>query len=280
MTSPRTSCIALLDVDHTLVLYNDTLNLPLLTALLDKEITRIYLFTDMNFHVLAIMDRNKLIKELEEMGFSVQGVITPSDVVWNTIDATEAVKLHHWCFTAKKYSGTFYGEEFDTFLAAHTLDFPNISKLSSTYAPEKGEISSGYAEACMEYHRTETLSDAIKIKSIFAKALCDHLANKCGYAHNKGLLLDLFLFHLPSWVKSIVVVDDNKTVCQDITNFRPVSLSPSAAELHHHDFSSSSSLSPPSLVLSPPLKISMIPVTSHNLNTSYYSDKLRAHCHS
>lgn len=170
-TSASNSCVALLDVDHTLVLYDDTLNFPLITALLANGITRIYLFTDMNFHILAITDRNKLIKELEEMGFSVQGVITPSDVVWNTMDTTEAVKLHHWCFTAKKYSGTFYGEDFDDFLRSHALDFPVISKLSSTYEPQHGIISSGYAEACMEFHHSKTLSDDTKIKSIFAKAL-------------------------------------------------------------------------------------------------------------
>ena len=70
-----------------------------------------------NQHLHAIEDRNKLIKTLEEAGFAIHGVITPNDFVWNVISPSEALKLYHWCFVERIYTGKLYGADFEEFLS-------------------------------------------------------------------------------------------------------------------------------------------------------------------
>ena len=120
-------CVALLDVDHTLLMSDDSLNHDLIRSLLQHEITHIYLFTDMTLHPPEIENRNGLIKTLEETGFAVHNVLTPNDLTWVEMDPNETKKLHAWCFVEKLYKGKFYGTEFEEFVLVHSTEFPNMA---------------------------------------------------------------------------------------------------------------------------------------------------------
>ena len=76
--------VALLDVDHTLIAdpkKHTVLNQPLLDSLSAHGIRNVYLFTDMLPTLPDMLERLILIRELEEQGFTVHGVIIPSDLV-------------------------------------------------------------------------------------------------------------------------------------------------------------------------------------------------------
>jgi len=82
--------VALLDVDDTLVLADNRLNTPLLEELLNGGITDIYLFTSMSLSDISAaasdvnyFSRQDLINHLTGLGFTVHGVITPIDPVYN-----------------------------------------------------------------------------------------------------------------------------------------------------------------------------------------------------
>lgn len=256
-------CVALLDVDHTLLMDDNSLNENLTESLLCHEINHLFLFTDMTFHAPAIEDRNLLIKALEEGGFAVHGVITPNDLTWHDMDSDETLKLHDWCFIKKVYTGKLYGDAFENFIHSNACDFPKLSDTIRLYSPAKSEVGVGYSDASMEYYETKAVSDATRAKSVFAKVFSDHISERCGYNHSKGLLLDMFLRHMPNWVESIVVVDDNKSVVSDIDDFHPVQLSTS-------DLTASLSL-PNTLPM-----ITMVPVTSVS-DRKYFDGFLERH---
>lgn len=82
--------VALLDVDDTLVTGNAQSNEPLLEELEKSGVTHVYLFTNMSPEDIqkAVTDnsylaRDELVRKLEERGFTVHGVITPIDPVYN-----------------------------------------------------------------------------------------------------------------------------------------------------------------------------------------------------
>jgi len=210
---------------------DDSLNIDLVDSLLVHGIKHVFLFTDMTLHPPEIENRNSLIKELEEIGFAVHNVLTPNDLTWLDMDEVEAKQLHEWAFSAKLYTGKFYGPEFEAYVTSCSSDLPKMSEAIVAYRPERGAIGAGFSDACIEMHDTKTVSDNTRARSIFAKVFADHLSEKVGYRHCKGLLLDLFLRHRPDWVGSIVVIDDNKDVVADVTSFKPVSTLPMAGTL-------------------------------------------------
>lgn len=255
--------VAFLDVDHTLLFDSpDSLNMTLLNALVDHEITRVYLFTDMTFSQHAIEERNVLMKKLEELGFSVQGAITPGDITWAMMDNEETSRLHDMCFQDRIYTGKLHGPDFESFVLRHMDTLPNLCKAISEYMPLDAQPGVAYSEACLELHANSTVGDSTKMKSIFAKVFADHLSEKFGYKHTKGLLMDLFLHHQPDFVNGIIVFDDNINVISDITNFKPASLlRGNSAETCNRS----------STVLS------AVPVTSCDLSSEYYKEFITTH---
>ena len=54
------------------------------------------------------------------------------------------------------------------------------------------------------------------------------------HAHVKGLMLDVFLEHKPTWIKSILVIDDNLDVQKTIREFKsdiPITIIPIPSKL-------------------------------------------------
>mmetsp|Transcript_11607 Transcript_11607/g.13988 ORF Transcript_11607/g.13988 Transcript_11607/m.13988 type:complete len:270 (+) Transcript_11607:61-870(+) len=257
--SPSPNVVALIDVDHTLLFNNDDININLTNSLLARGIYKIYLFTDMSFSSHSIDERNTLITKLEQQGFAVRGVITPNDLTWTQMDQFETKQLHEWCFsnnnTKKEYQGKLYGEEFELFIKSHSNELPKLSKAISQYEPQNGILGIGYQEAKLEKYQKGSCSENITIKSIFAKTITDHLSEKLGYKHNKGLLLDLFIQHKPDWIESILVFDDNKQVINDISQFQMVDKD----------------------LIIPLPKITMIPVESQDMDPSYYDKMIGEH---
>lgn len=257
--------VALLDVDHTLLGVNDEVNSTLLEALLVGNITRVYLFTDMTFNQNVIEERNALVKNLEEMGFSVQGIITPNDLTWSQMNSGEVMKLHHWCFVERQYSGKLYGQQFEDFVASKNADLPGIYSALITYQPAIANLGDSYNEACLELFHHGSVCETTKVRSIFAKVFADHLSEKCGYKHNKGLLLDAFLRHKPNWVDSVIVFDDNTSVIEDVRTFKP------APAQHVHDPNGTQE----SAIYVPPITI--VPVTSMIAKQEYYDALITGH---
>jgi len=260
--------VAFLDVDHTLLFDSpDSLNLTLLNALLDNGITRVFLFTDMTFSQHAIEERNGLMKQLEELGFSVHGAITPNDVTWAMMDVSEVRKLHEMCFQDRSYTGKLYGSDFESFIQGRVDVLPNLSNAIGTYQPLSSPPGEAYSDACLELHANSSISDETKMKSIFAKVFADHLSEKHGFKHNKGLLLDHFLHHKPDWIDGIIVFDDNANVIADLTNFKRVDLS----NIDTTTNSSTAAADQSKTV------ISAVPVTSSTLPSEYYIKLIKAH---
>lgn len=260
--------VALLDVDHTLLFdVDDEINENLTRSLLNHGVDRIYLFTDMTLNPNVVEERNRLVKGLEEMGFAVQGVITPNDLVWGTMMVEDAVEVHRMCVLDSVYKGKFHGPEFEAFLQSHQNAFPSVYYAATTYSPHLCEFGEAFNKASLENHRTQTLTDDIKIKSIFAKVVADHLSQVLGYKHVKGLLFDAFVRQRPEWVSSVLVFDDNLQVIDDIREFKLL--------LPESNSTVKLSLSMRDDVTIPPT--TMIPVTSKNTPISYYDSTIQAH---
>jgi hypothetical protein len=265
-TLPQQS-VALLDVDHTLLFGNDDdLNEVLLHSLLERGVNRVYLFTDMTFNFHAIEERNRLVKTLEHMGFAVQGVITPNDLTWASVDVREVMKLHQMCFVDNSYSGKLYGDNFEQFITANRTVLSSIFAAITSYSPHACKLGEAFNEASLTLHAKGNLTDELKCRSVFAKVFTDHLSERLGYRHNKSLLLDTFVRQKPDWVSSIVLFDDNLDVIEDVKAFRPVAVGGTVGSV------STSTLTE---ITVPPVTI--VPVTSASLTAEYYEALLAAH---
>lgn len=223
--------VALLDVDHTLVfgIFGGgeaavKLNLSLLAHLTKANILDVFLFTDMTFSSSAVAERRELTAMLEARGFKVHGVITPCDVVWNGTTEKEASLLHKLCTEDGVYRGKFYGEEFEKFVLSRSEELPALALAVTSYAPQANKPGQGFSEVAKQAQEADQggVSRGATVRSMIAKAIADHLSVKLGYAHCKGLMLDLFLQQLPAWVNSIVVCDDHEKVNECVNGFRPV----------------------------------------------------------
>lgn len=223
--------VALLDVDHTLF-FGSTgadeasleLNVSLLEALSRHGITDVYLFTDMTLSSSSVSERRELADILRSRyGFLLHGYITPCDLTWNCFGAEEALMLHKMCMVDNLYLGKFFGPDFQAFIESHAAELPQISRAVAAYLPKENLPGSAFADAILEADlNSGRVSSDTTARSLFAKALGDHIADNLGFKHSKGLMLDLFLRHAPHWVGSVFVCDDNGSVCETISAFEPV----------------------------------------------------------
>ena len=102
-----------------------------------------------------------------------------------------------------------------------------------TYDSDQSKPGDGYEDAIKAFHKSteedremgRPLPDHIQPRSVTAKILSDRLAEQNGYTDTKGLLLDLFMEHKPTWVNSIIVIDDKLSVIDSIERFK--------TETHH-----------------------------------------------
>lgn len=246
--------VTLLDVDNTLIFGIDTneLNFALLNSLMNQGITDLFLFTDMTFSNHSIQEREEIIATLTRLGFTVHGVLTPCDVTWDFLPDAEAQQLNQFVVDGS-YSGKLFGSEFEAFIRASERQLPTVVAEALSYHPDRTP-GKAYKEAA-QYHRENEgrLSETLRNRSLYSKALSDNLLTRTNYTHTKGLMLDLFLRNRPSWVSSIVVADDNKKVIETITNFQPVE---------------ETTVVP---------VITIIPVTSAQLDEEYFDNKLKDH---
>lgn len=242
--------VALLDVDDTLIFSNHKLNQTFLTALKEKNITDLYLFTDMTFKKNSINDRETLIKTLTEQGFKVHAVITPNDLIWNLPpkEAQAIQTLYQYCFDGS-YTGPLTGKLFIKLIETRV---PILAPIIKNYDPHSQTPGQSYQDALSVLQQNVGFEDIVH-RSMMSKAFGDCLAENHGYQHTKGLLLDFFLCHQPDWVSSIVIADDNEQVKQSIEQFKPVT----------------SDIAPPLLTF--------IEVKGLNMENSYYTDKLQQH---
>jgi hypothetical protein len=238
--------VALLDVDHTLLTEFFTPtgtilehNTPLTEALKAKGIFDVYLLTDMKFSKDGVQERRELIEWLRGQGFTVHGVITPSDINWTAIPPHESLiymdaGMQHF---PKKAAGLSLLDRTSQYLSDRSTELPVMKDLLE-YRPALSRPGSAFAEAEEFYFPTAQSASAEEAKSSdeeirfqsaehiykhsdVTKSFCDTLSAHHGYHHSKGLLLDLFFTHKPGWVSSVVVVDDRADVIADASSFRP-----------------------------------------------------------
>jgi hypothetical protein len=229
------------------------LNLTLLQCLKGRGIEDVFLFTDMTFKTASVQERSALVSVLQKRHhFRVHGVITPCDVCWGEISCEEAMHLERMCFSDNLYTGKFYGSEFEQFVCSQAAVIPGMAIAVKTYSPSTNLPGRAYCDAFDESAQVQ-VSHSSATKSMFAKAFADHLSAVLGYAHCKGLMLDLFLWHAPDWVNSVIVCDDNEQVNETMTSFHRVD--PSA--------------------LVPPL--TMIFVSSEKTDATVYNKQLDEH---
>ena len=219
--------VALLDVDHTLLFDENTLNTQLLDALKSAGISDFYLLTDMTYKITGIQERNNLVRQLRENGFVVHGVITPQDLVWNSLTSEKALKFKEVTNNQLNRSKRLSGESLESILKSEK-DELELSDDVLMYQSVKNEPGSGYEDAVKAFHTSteedreygRPLPEQIQTRSVTAKILSDRLAEQKGYTDTKGLLLDLFMKHKPTWVNSIIVMDDKPSVIDSIERFK------------------------------------------------------------
>jgi hypothetical protein len=186
---PKT--IVLLDVDDTIWLYKQSkpLNEELIKRLKTLGVTDLFLFTDMTLSNKAIQHRLELIKILENLGFRVNGVITPGDIMWNTnILQTNLLSVNTEKDAREYVNGVFSHNQ------------PGTAFSSVTNERANGMID-----------------ETIATKSIdIARTYIPYLTSKLGYSHLKGLLFEFFLNYLSEETEKIIVIDDNRAVIKSI----------------------------------------------------------------
>ncbi|KTC76932.1 hypothetical protein [Legionella brunensis] len=184
--------IGLLDVDNTLIFGSEgriTYNDNLLAALKEAGIRDIYLFTSMTITSNSVKERQEAISYLRGKGFTVHGVITPSDIFWHLnqsladdflkefVDKNPVEKL----LEQEKYS---------------TIKSMLNSKPAVAFAT--GLSSSPEAMPEVEAH-SRTVNNVLGVMKNFYHE----------YKTDKGHMYALFAEYKPEWCNQIVVVDDD-----------------------------------------------------------------------
>jgi hypothetical protein len=267
--------VALLDVDHTtlfgIVGFDDAslqLNDVMLQALKDRGVRDAFFFTDMTLSTSSVGERQALATILRERyALEVHGVLTPCDIAWGGVDAAEAVRLHELCFGAESaYAGPVFGEPFAAFLRARRGALPKLAEAVRAYDPARNVAGAAFRAVTTDGAEGGVIARETTARSLFAKALGDHLAATLGYPHAKGLLLDLFLRRgAPAWMGSIVVCDDDAAVDASVREFAPV-----AAESLRAD-------APPLLRCPPALPLTMLRVTGRDMPAEAYAEAFDGH---
>lgn len=136
--------IVLLDVDHTLILGDNSVNQALLNALKAQGILDTYLFTDMTLNRSQIEERNELLATMRSQGFAVHGVMTPSDITWNILNAAgrkisndviarEAITLYHDLYDATSDFNTNITEDPLRIMPALPTDIDTLLSYTGSY---------------------------------------------------------------------------------------------------------------------------------------------------
>jgi hypothetical protein len=226
--------IALIDVDDTLIKgsydepsYNDNL----IRFLLKNNIINVYLFTTMSFKIPDLIGREQVIKYLKTKEITVLGVITPGDFVWNmfnNIVITDNQNNYNFKNTQNGEDATYIIMSKDT---EETQLIPLFNKLNNLhltndniydYMIQNNTIGNAYKMVIDIYKENQhdkdigNIIDVYRTKSFFALDFTALLKALKEYPNEKGPIMDLFLSQRPSWVHSILVIDDNPDVIETI----------------------------------------------------------------
>lgn len=245
--------VALLDVDHTL-LFDDRLNATLLDSLKSNGVSDVFLFTDMTLTSSSTKDRMTLVENLQGRGFTVHGVVTPLDVVWDKIPVDQAAGF--WTYATQFGPRKLNGDDLRAFL--------DDKKLPKDYLFARESLNMNLANVtCGIAYRDAVevlplvegqggaMPSSMNERSNIAKLLADQIAQQAGYTHTKGLLLDAFMTSKPDWVSSVLVIDDHAHVMKAIQEYQDKS--------------------------NPNVVITTIHVTDESLDPSFYNTAIQQH---
>ena len=193
--------IALLDVDETLTFDTDPTHInekqvhsKLLNYLQEKKITDVYLFTDMVLTSEVVAHRLALKTLLEQNGFNVLAVVTPSDLLWSCLDVDNAMP---------SFLG-FDTERLRDFLKQnYTVSYPGIA-----------------FEEFVQSEQEEQKTYCSRVSHRLSRIIIPQLLPKLDYLHKKGLMLEFMSHHLPPKIKEILIVDDKEKVLASARQMR------------------------------------------------------------
>ncbi len=197
----------LLDVDKTLTfsfehspLDLSKINNKLIQFLKDQKWYNLTLCTDMLLNQDCLQHRIQLISWLEQEGFTVHQVLTPSDLLWNQDE--------FWA----------YSEPDD--LLTNSLGKGHSITQVETYLLEKAsnnQPGSAFQEAKQALETQGDVPEELVNHSwLLARYLLPVLAQRMKYSHIKALMLEFFLHHLAPDINEIVLIDDHRLVIQSV----------------------------------------------------------------
>lgn len=212
---PKNDTLALVDVDQTLIIgeytapsYTRTitkdyiklteqglkrsLNQELINALKNSGLFNIVLFTDMSLTFNAVVEREQLVKILENSGFKVHCVSIPADCAWHLSDEN-------------------FNTNFETLLEKYTS-----GKLNPGQAFLDGQnLLSKYLNEASDSCVTE-FGNSLTLKSINAKILTHRISDNQKLKSIKGELFKYIVTHYGNQYNNYIVFDDNLKVLESI----------------------------------------------------------------
>ncbi len=197
---------ALVDVDHTLLDDNGTLNEKIVASLLQNNIQDVYLFTDMRFQVSVVNERRKLIGQLTEYGLNVRGVLTTPDLFWaansNDLTALDA------CMAKNNINLRFGNTLSDEQFASLKQECPSVGL---ALQQKRYQADVGLGTAFQDVDNSFAFE-----KSHGAKIAADILSTMLpGRPHPKALLFKHFLENKPADCTSCVIFEDKEVVIKN-----------------------------------------------------------------
>lgn len=182
--------LALLDVDNTLVFGDEktiTFNSNLIDTLLESGIRDIFLFTSMRVTTGAVEERQALVRHLREKGFTVHGIITPSDIFW-PIEQTLMDDFLQEILNKEDPKALLAQEKYKA-ITDMTASKPGIAFETGVKSPENAHATQLHSESA---------NNVLGVIHRFKKE----------YMSDKGYMYDLFVTYKPEWLGKVVFVDD------------------------------------------------------------------------
>ena len=225
--------VALIDVDGTILSSSGyDVNTKLLDFLISKNINYVYLFTDMSFGEEDVINRNELIIYLKKNhNITVLGVIIPADIIFSIISNKLFNYMHELNLRKNtKIESDMYDIDYYKMCENKYANDDNKSDITELhdfntkvekYNLEYGIPGISYSYLLNEYKTTNKISEFTRIQGQLFKQIAGEINGlQYKYKHVKGLMMEIFLNHKPTWVKSILVFDDNQDVIKTFnTNF-------------------------------------------------------------
>ncbi|MDX2164877.1 MAG: hypothetical protein SFW07_05615 [Gammaproteobacteria bacterium] len=213
--------IGISDIDHTLVFTNENdINDEEIGALLQYNITRLLLATDMSFTDDEMRLRLSLETHLKKRKIELLGIISTSDYAWH-LPTDVLKKFYDLCHTSEFNIDFKLKKNLDKLtLALEQKEFAPIKELMKGNATNQAEPGTAYSLAKQQFGKDERSYQYLKERAIHAKWVVDTICSLSEIPRPglKGLILRP-LFTNPRWTenRTFVYFDDKEKEVEDAT---------------------------------------------------------------